>query len=65
MVVISVHNSVEVILKFWWESGFLRGSMEPLLYTNGSAWYHMQLSVKALVSRLIFWSVNLLKGFQL
>ena len=50
MVVISVYifiYGVKIILKIWWESGFLKGgSMEPPLCTNGSAGYLMQLSVK-------------------
>ena len=37
---------VEIIKKFRWESGFLKGgSMELPLCTNGSAGYLMQLSV--------------------
>ena len=48
MVLISVYiYGVKIIKKFRWESGFLKGvSMEPLLCTNGSAGYLMQLSVK-------------------
>ena len=48
MVVFSVYiYGIEMITKFRWENGFLRGgSMEPPpLCTNGSAGYLMQLSV--------------------
>ena len=47
MVVISVHTyGVKRIKKFRWESGFLWGvPWNPLLCTNGSAGYLMQLSV--------------------
>ena len=38
MVVISIYG-VEIMLKFLWESGFLRGSMEPPLFTNRSVEY--------------------------
>ena len=49
MVVFSVYiYGIEMITKFRWENGFLRGgSMEPPpppLCTNGSAGYLMQLS---------------------
>ena len=48
MIVISVYTyGAKIIKKFRRESGFLwGGSMEPLLCTNGSAGYLMQLSVK-------------------
>ena len=49
MAVISVYTyGVKIIKKFRWESGFLwEDSMEhPPLWTNGSAGYLMQLSVK-------------------
>ena len=48
MVVFSVYiYGIEMITKFRWENGFLRGgSMEPPLCTNGSVGYLMQLSVK-------------------
>ena len=47
MVVISVYTyGVKIIKKFRWESGFLWGvPWNPLLCTNGSAGYLMQLSV--------------------
>ena len=46
MVVISVYTyGVKIVKKFRWESGFLGGSIEPPLCTNGSARYLMQLTV--------------------
>ena len=56
MVVISVYTyGVKIIKKFRWESGFLwEGSMDPpppVLCTNGSAGYPMQLSVKTLICK--------------
>ena len=50
MVVISVYTyGVKIIKKFRWESGFLWGvPWNPLLCTNGSAGYLMQLSVNGI-----------------
>ena len=51
MAVISVYMyGVKIIKKFRWESGFLkRGFHGTPLYTNGSAGYLMQLSVKVVL----------------
>ena len=48
MISVYIH-CVKIIRRFRWENGFLGGSMEPPLCTNGSAGYLMQLSVKDII----------------
>ena len=48
VIIVYVLYGVKIILKFQWESGFLKGgSMEPppLMHYNGRSEYLMQLSV--------------------
>ena len=68
MVIISVCTriyGVEIIIKFQWESGFLKGVPWTPLCTNGRSEYLMQLSVRGYQKIYIVTFLNLISTINI